>query len=236
MKARWIFAVCLVGSLAARAADADVIINVDENGLIATNVLNNGNVITSDVAIIADSPFGGTSQGPGWPANSNPVGIGWGATATGTQTQNLFLNTTRGDVVLLDPTTGNPTSDVLRFNGNGTLIFYSAPGGGSIADNFGLPGAFYSPTSANPGTGTPNAPGPPVFIIESAQGRATYTPTNATQAGFIPGQVTTYTFFSDGSATAVTVPEPSPLVLAGAAGVLGYAARSVRRRLVKRAA
>jgi hypothetical protein len=106
---------------------------------------------------------------------------------------------TAGDVDIFEPETGVP-GDVIRFNGNGTLIFYSS-----------LP--------ANPVT-LADQPFPPfpvantAFITESASGSATYTPT-AGQPGF-DASAPSYVFISDAAVAAVPEPGSAWLVAFGA--------------------
>jgi len=118
---------------------------------------------------------------------------------------------TSGDVELIEPETGIP-GDVLRFNGDGTLIFYSqgtAPNTPDLADQ-------------------PRPPAPvanTVVINETAAGDAFYTPT-AGQPGFDASALPIYHFISD---TAAAIPEPSSVALFLVGG-LGLVAGGVRRR------
>jgi hypothetical protein len=102
----------------------------------------------------------------------------------------------QGDVLLFDPAIGT-FLDVLRFNGNGTVLFYSdnIDGVDAIGDTVSPPGAFYANTI------TINEVGP-----EGANG-AFYTP-GPGQPGFDPAAAHSFSFVSDG-----TVPEPSAVVL-----------------------
>ena len=115
-----------------------------------------------------------------------------------------------GDVVLSDPT--QQSSDCIRFNGNGTLVFYSnnQPDGaepGNLAD-VGFPAPLYANV---------------VFIAEigpEGNNGATYTPL-AGMPGFDPSGPT-YTFISD-------VPEPGTVMLVGV-GLVGLLAISRRKK------
>jgi len=117
----------------------------------------------------------------------------------------------QGDVLLNDPGIG--VLDVIRFNGDGTLIFYSdnIDGFDAPGDTPSPPGAFY----ANTVTLTEVGP-------EGNNG-ATYAPT-ANQPGFgiFGGQATTYVFISDSQ-----IPEPGTMCLIGG----GLAILIVRRFL-----
>src|SRR5262249_9411652 len=99
-----------------------------------------------------------------------------------------------GDVFLQD---AGVTLDVIRFNGNGTLIFYSdnVDGFEAIGDTPSPPSSFYP----NPVVGNEFGP-------EGGVEGADYTPL-PNQPGFDPtGQVVTYHLISD-------VPEPASLAL-----------------------
>jgi hypothetical protein len=117
----------------------------------------------------------------------------------------------QGDVFLTEGP-GGAIMDVLRFNGNGTVIFYSDNTGGidSLADTTSPPSTFYSNS---------------VTLIEigpEGLAGADYTPT-AGQPGYDPNSIATYRFQSDG-----TIPEPASMFLM-ASGFAGLAFL-VRRR------
>ncbi len=119
----------------------------------------------------------------------------------------------QGDVLLLD---GAVFLDVLRFNGDGTVIFYSdnVDGVDAIGDTPGPPGAFYQNIVRIPEVG-----------LEGGDG-AVYTPTEI-QPGFAAQFLPTYVFISDGTAA----PEPGSMgLLALGLGAIGFA---VRRKLAR---
>ena len=117
-----------------------------------------------------------------------------------------------GDVLLVGTSEG--LSDVVRFNGNGTLIFYSdnVPTFDAPADTPAPPAVLYSNL---------------VIIQEigpEGNNQAIYTPLSG-QPGFNAGFAPTYTFISDGR-----IPEAPPSLLLGTGLItlLGYAWRQKR--------
>jgi hypothetical protein len=138
-------------------------------------LLTNGNI-----GITVDENCNGTINGFGGP-QALPCGFandpGPGGLAN-VMTYNLLgpPGLVVGDVLLTDADCGGCFLDVIRFNPNGTLVFYSdnIDGFDSGADTFGPPGAFYANLVAIPEVGT-----------ESING-ATYIPT-AGMPGFVAG-------------------------------------------------
>jgi PEP-CTERM motif len=117
----------------------------------------------------------------------------------------------QGDVLLNDPGIG--VLDVIRFNGDGTLIFYSdnIDGFDAPADTPSPPLSFYTNTV------TLTEVGP-----EGNNG-ATYAPTpNQPGFGVFAGQATTYVFVSD------SVPEPGTMCLMGAGLAILIGSRFLR--------
>jgi len=122
-------------------------------------------------------------------------------------TYNLPFTATQGDVLLssIEPVSPFPVVfDVIRFNGNGTLDFYSdnVPIADSLADTPSPPGFLYANQITIPEVGPEGNNG------------AFYTPT-AGHPGFDTSGPT-FHFISDGSA----VPEPASIVILGT-GLLG---------------
>jgi hypothetical protein len=108
----------------------------------------------------------------------------------------------QGDV-LLSEVPGGPVSDVIRFNGDGTLLFYSdIEDGADATADVGLPTGFYT-----------NLITLPEVPLGSGDG-AVYTPT-PNQPGFFDDGVT-YTIISDKTSD---VPEPGALALLIGGGV-----------------
>jgi hypothetical protein len=122
-------------------------------------------------------------------------------------------------------------SDVIRFNGDGTLIFYSDTDGVDSIGDVGIPLAPLTPFFF--ALEQPNVGG---VSVEGANG-LTYTPLlsdpflgGATDPGFDPSGPT-YIFVSDGIATPPTIPEPSTLAILtlSLAGMAGYSVWQRRR-------
>ncbi len=109
-----------------------------------------------------------------------------------------------GDVVMFEPGSGE-ISDLLRFNQNGTLVFYSdnSEPDGDLADT-GFPTARYTNLVRIPEVGSEGNNG------------AIYTPTSS-QPGFVSGVAfpVSYHFISDAEA----VPEPGTLALLSSLGL-----------------
>jgi hypothetical protein len=119
---------------------------------------------------------------------------------------------TAGDVYLTEPT--QVFSDVIRFNGTGTLVFYSSSTDGfdSLADTISPPRIPYTNFAliSEGGTGSNN--------------KTTYTPV-AGQPGYDPVAQPTYIV-----ASGVVVAEPASLVMGGTAAGLGLGFWWRRRR------
>jgi len=150
------------------------IITVDENG--------NGFIDNTPI-----SGHLGTDPGPG--------GL------TNVLIYNLPFAGAQGDIFLTDADFGGLRLDVIRFNGNGTLIFYSdnVDGFDAIGDTPGPPLLDYANLVQLPEVGPEGNNGS--FWIPAAG-----------QPGFDPSGIT-YHFISDGSAS--PVPEPRYLILVG---------------------
>ena len=105
------------------------------------------------------------------------------------------------------PDNGYELSDVIRFNGNGTLVFYSDVGESYEPADTGFPTQFYDNTVSI------NEIGP-----EGDRWLCLYTPTVG-QPGYDPSGPT-YLFISD-------IPEPSTVMLVGLslAGLLAFKRR-----------
>jgi uncharacterized repeat protein (TIGR01451 family) len=109
---------------------------------------------------------------------------------------------TQGDVLSL----GNDVGDVLRFNGDGTVIFYSdnLDGFDSMADTATPPGASYGNTASATETGS------------ETQDASYYVPT-AGQPGFDASALPAYLFVSDGTVSSVPTLTNSVAVFSGTA-------------------
>jgi hypothetical protein len=125
---------------------------------------------------------------------------------------------TSGDVTLSELEESGQVGDLIRFNAlsndSGTLVFYSAFGGGQLADT-GSPLGFYE-----------NILNLSEVLLPDGGRGAVYTPTEG-QPGFVAGAggPVTYTFESD----LTPAPEPASLVLVGT-GFVGMAGFIRRKR------
>jgi hypothetical protein len=155
----------------------------------------------------SNSSINGTFQA-GFSSNDHgPGGL------NGVQTYNLPFPGMVGDVLLQDPLEGNLILDVIRFSGNGRLLFYSDNVGGvdSLADTETKPGSFYGIQTTLQEVG-----------MEGGLQGATYTPTFG-MPGFDVSNPS-YAFISD-------TPEPATLsLLATGAVAIGLFGWSRRRR------
>ena len=176
----------VAGTIFSTTVFADILVTVDENG--------NGQMDGQPL-----SHFIGTDPGPG--------GL------PGVLVYSGLPTTVQGDVGLFDLDVFS-FLDYIRFNGDGTLIFYSdnVDGFDALADTPTPPNAFY-----------PNIVGISEVGPEGANG-AFYTP-GPTDPGAVLGTVVTYHFISD-------VPEPSSLLLVLTVfGVLGLC-HSIRKHSI----
>jgi len=149
-------------------------ITVDEMGV--GSVQRNGNSVPI-------SGFLTTDPGPGGLVGAQPNVLAYHLPFAGTP----------GDVLLLDGSQDNAPGDLLRFNGNAGVLFYSdsADGVDARADLAPFPTAFYTNVVRISEIGPDNSNG------------ASYTPLPG-QPGFDPAASTTYQIVSD-----APVPEAS---------------------------
>ncbi len=123
-------------------------------------------------------------------------------------TYTLPFNEVVGDVEIRD---AEGLSDVIRFNGNSTLDFYSATGPGQ-------PAVSPADTPTPPLVSYPNLVSGPEFEM-GGRSFALYTPLPG-QPGYNPDAQPTYLFGSDGDPTG-PMPEPSSLLMGATAALAG---------------
>lgn len=168
------FVFCSILFTTALSASAASIVTVDNNG--------NGNI-------------DGTPLSFALAADPGPGGL------PSTLTYALPFTGAQGDVELLF---NSIPIDVLRFNGNGTVIFYGGENNGSLADTprppFPVPNTVQIALSGSPGSGF-----------------ALYAPT-AGQPGFDASGVS-YDFISGAPSSATPEPASIALLLIGGAGL-----------------
>lgn len=174
----------------AASAQSTINIAVDENG----NCWMNGNTVPW---------FVGQDIGPGGLANALNYDFG-----------SFGLTWTVGDLALQVPSGTSGSSEVIRFNPNGTLVFYSdiEVGTNTLAD-VDLPTLRYENNLTRTELGNDISNG--IF----------YVPTEGSNPGYAPGLQVEYHITSES-----TVPEPSSLLalLCGVSGLGGLIGR--RRR------
>jgi hypothetical protein len=189
---RLVVAVVVSVCLPALVAAAVYTITIDENG--------NGTITIPTGQVTALTFQIGTDPGPGGLSN---VLIYSG----------LPFNGVQGDLGLTDADAGGATYDYIRFNGDGTIAFYSdnVDGYDSLADTSGPPGAFYTNILRIPEVGPEGNNG------------ALYTPTEG-QPGFF-----NLDFGVNYNITSDSVPEPGTWLLVSL-GLAGVAWKASRRR------
>jgi hypothetical protein len=167
-------------------------------------------VMPASAAIFSFDEFGNGAFGPGViQADPGPGGLG------AVMTYRLPFAGVPGDVLLHDASVaGNPFLDVIRFNGNGTLVFYSdnTDGLDSPADTPSPPTALYA-NQVNLQE-----------IGNEVNNGAVYTP-GPNQPGFDPSGPT-YNLISDGTGA----PEPASVSLMAVGAALGGLIVVKRRR------
>jgi hypothetical protein len=157
-------------------------------------------VIPASAAVLTFDEFRNGAFGPGVIA-PDPGPGGFGAVMT----YNLPFAGVPGDVLLRDADEGGVVLDIVRFNGNGTLLFYS-----DDTDGFDSP----ADTSSPPTALYPNEVLIPEVGNELNNG-AFYTP-GPNDPGFDPS-FPTYRLISDGSGPPVPEPVSASLLAVGAA-------------------
>jgi len=178
------------------------------SAIVATTASSQGAAITVD-ELGNSIMYNGTAMP--WSIQTEPF------SGMATLTYQLPFPGVRGDVLLFEPNTPvpSPPSDLIRFDGNFNMYFFS--------DN--LDGPPFDP--ADVGIPAPNAAAPVVSLFESGpegNNGAYYNPTGGNPGDNSFGA--DYFFVSDGVA-----PEPTTLALAGLSGLL-----LIRRRRSQRIA
>src|SRR5262249_37534680 len=130
----------------------------------------------------------------------------------GVLTYDLPFAGTQGDITSFGPPSDSSidVGDVIRFNGDGTLLFYSdnVDGFDSLADTFAPPGAFYANTATPPETGTESSNS---FSYKPTAGQPGYD-ANA-QPFYIlqsDGALPAFSSFLTGSKTVTLGDDPTP--------------------------
>lgn len=196
-------AACLMSAGGEAFAQAPVItITVDENG--------NGTLVNPVNGLFLLPSFVAADPGPG--------GLAAALTYNLLGPPGLVV----GDVLLVEPGTAGVLTDLIRFNPNGTMVFYSditGDGANALADK-GFPTDLYANTRSFVEVGPEG--GPNGF---------TYLP-GPNDPGFVAGAgfPVRYVIISDAAA----VPEPGPLALCGLAALAGLATAVVRRKRAAR--
>lgn len=165
-------------------------------------------------ATLTFDEFGNSSTGAGsLKADPGPGGL------SSVMTYSLPFPGVQGDVRLTDAASGGATLDVIRFNGDGTLIFYSdnVDGADAPADTASPPGGAYTNVVAIPEVGPEGNNG------------AFYTPSPG-QPGF-DASGPTYHFISDGRFIPAA---PAPTVSSTGLGFLCVILLTVGLRLLGR--